>query len=300
MFDKEQLRKSLAIGSKFDSLGGSRQRDYTYVVARPKDFDNGKYEGRVCPTHPQKNPHGYKILSTHDLCVEPGKTFIVLAAESYANQEEASPFIYSILKVIVDNDFVNHPEMPRDLLKVLAKLKPWRRLMVPCLFWCERYEKGTWTDKEGETHPNYRYKPGTPKTHEPIPVIWEFSARTLIEKFLDMVDECPQMSHPTLGQNFIFEKKGMKYDLRLRQGKTPLDPRAKPFLEDDPYPNLLEWGKWFQKSHEEIVAACQGAWWAPLMEKFVELTDDGTSWDDLEVELSSLEEVDREPEEALA
>ncbi len=249
MFNSDGLRARMEFGKKY---APKRNKDFVYSFMKVAQLLDGQYRMRFIPAHPEKCPQGWHLLSSHAIEALPGeKPIRVLARECYAPEDPVG-YIDRLLTVIYDNDLLDN--MSEDLKAAISKLDPWRRILIPSVWYMKKVSNANGRDTYG------------PDETVMTPVIWEVSANSLLERVGDLFDSDPFLGEETKGRICRFKKQGNKYFLDPEGVVSPF-PKDKRHLIAEDYPALSKMGFKDRKDEDAIIALIKSSWWADKLTK---------------------------------
>lgn len=249
MFNSDGLRARMEFGKKYSSR---QDKAFVYSFMKTTQLLDGHYKMRFVPAHPEKCPQGWHLTSSHAIETLPGeKPIRVLARECYAPEDPVG-YIDRLLTVIYDNDLLDN--MSEDLKAAISKLEPWRRILIPSIWYMKKVSTANGRDTYG------------PDDTVMTPVIWEVTANSLLERIGDLFDSDPFLGEENKGRICRFKKQGNKYFLDPEGVATPF-PKEKRHLIAEDYPALSKMGFKDKKDEDAIIALIKSSWWAGRLSK---------------------------------
>lgn len=262
--DLDSLKKHIDFQSKY-RIQKEGKRGFSFKIAKPSSFDDGRYAMRFLPGHPERCPKGYHIYATYSVETQPGTCVEVLC------QPDNGPSYIDRLIEAMGNPSVSG-SLPADLREWLARLRPTVRYLFPTIWYVHSREVDVLCS-DGVPRKFPQYSPASMRETEPTPIIWDVRAVRLLESIVELHQDIPQLSDPEGGCYCAFKKSGSSYSLSALPPQKPLDKRAAKFLENEHYPNLVAWGRKIRMDDAQQAALIQNSWAARLLGKFINLAE---------------------------
>lgn len=257
MFGGDGLTKDLEFDRATGGFKGSGPRE-GFSFAQSAAFQDGEYLFRFLPPDVNKAPHGYRVVRYHEIEVQPGGgnagKVNILHPSSFPIPIEEPSYIDEVLECFSE---VPASKIPDSLREVLASLKCKTRYLFPTVWRASAYQEGAFTN----------YKPSSTSI---AGVIWDVRAPTLVDKIAKISTQFPDANDLDKGRWLRFRK--ARYDYSISEGpEEPLPSDARALLPM--YPNLSAMFTKWQADRLKTMALLKSAWFAPMIEKFVSLSE---------------------------